>query len=83
MEAFNHNSLAVTSCENALEQALQITYVTRSHELSLNLQLVYCATGRSSQWGVYLGVLGFSKIKVLNFSVFALHSLKRFLSMFL
>ena len=67
MEAFNRNSLAITSCENVLEQALQITYVTRSRELSLNLLLAYCATGRSSQWGVYLGVLGFSKIKVYKY----------------
>ena len=51
MEAFNRNSLAITSCENVLEQALQITYVTRSHELSLNSQPAYCATGKSSQWG--------------------------------
>ena len=42
---------SVTSYENALEQALQITYVTRSHELSLNSQPAYCATGKSSQWG--------------------------------
>ena len=35
---FNRNSLTVTSSENALEQALQSTYVTRSHELSLNSQ---------------------------------------------
>ena len=67
MEAFNRNSLAVTSCENALEQALQIAYVTRSHELGLNLRPAYCATGRSSQWGVYLGVLRFCKIKVCKY----------------
>ena len=32
---FNRNSLTVTSYENALEQALQSTNATRSHELSL------------------------------------------------
>ena len=64
---FNRNSLTVTSYENALEQALQSTYVTRSHELSLNSHLAYCATGKSSQWGSIWVFSGFCKIKALNY----------------
>ena len=61
---FNRNSLTVTNYENALEQALQSTYVTRSHELSLILQPAYCATGKSSQWGSSWVFSGFGIIKV-------------------
>ena len=64
IKVFNHNSLTVTSYENALEQALQITYVTRSHEISLNSQLAYCAIGKSSRWGSIWMFSGFHKIKV-------------------
>ena len=56
--------VTVTSYKNALEQALQITYVTRSHELSLNSQPAYRATGKSSQWGFVWVFSGFCKIKV-------------------
>ena len=58
------NFVTLTSYENALEQALQITYVTRSHELSLNSQPAYCATGKSSQWGSIWVFSGFCKTKV-------------------
>ena len=56
----------MTSYENALEQALQITYVTRSHELRLNSQpadCANCATGKSSQLGVFQV---FAKLKSIS-----------------
>ena len=61
---FNRNSPTVTSYENALEQAVQSTYVTRSHELSLNSQPAYCATGERSQWGSMWVFSDFCEIKV-------------------
>ena len=66
---FNRNSLTVTSYENALEQALQSTYVIRSHELSLNSQPAYRATGKRSQWGSIwvFQVVVFCKIKVYKY----------------
>ena len=47
-------------------------YVTRSHQMSLNSQPAYCATGKSSQWGSIWVFSDFCEIKALNFGVFAL-----------
>ena len=59
---------------NSREQALGLNaviptrfcaiFVTRSHQLSLNSQLAYCATGKSSQWGSIWVFSGFCSIKV-------------------
>ena len=41
-------------------------YVTHSHQLSLNSELAYCATGKSSQWESIWVFSHFCKIKLYN-----------------
>ena len=39
------------------ENVVTLIYVTCSHQMSLNSQPAYCATGKKQSVGVYLGVL--------------------------
>ena len=50
---FNRNSLTVTSYENALEQALQITYSVLFHKVIKVLLFVIIILGRLK--GIYFG----------------------------
>ena len=43
---------------------IYLTIVTRSLQMSLNLQPVCCATGKSSQWGTIWVFSDFCEIKV-------------------
>ena len=42
--------------------------IIRSHQMSLNSQPAYCATGKSSQWGSVWVFLDFCEIKVYKHS---------------
>ena len=58
-------------------------FVTRSHQFSLNSQLAYCATGKSSQRGSGCFEI-FAKLKYKHYTLVCLHwnALKSWINMF-